>query len=201
MPAVEQPLLIVKDAAAWRAWLDANEDISDGVWLVLARKGTIDPTSLTYDQALDEALCSGWIDGQRQSRDGFTSKQRFTPRRKRSMWSARNVGLVGILQAEGRMRPRGEVEIQAAKTDGRWAAAYASTGRARIPLELAAALTAHAGAEAFFVDAGRHEQYAAIHWVKTATDPGVKLARAERVAAMAAGGQAWLDAQTGHTLF
>ena len=78
--------LIVADAASWRAWLDANEGVSDGVWLVLAKKGTTEPTSLSYAQAVDESLCSGWIDGQKRSRDETTFVERFTPRRPASLW-------------------------------------------------------------------------------------------------------------------
>lgn len=116
--------LVVRDARAWRQWLDANETASDGVWLLLAKKGATTPTSLSYQQALLEALCSGWIDGQRRARDEATFMQRFTPRRRRSIWSARNVGLVAQLIDEGRMRPRGLAEVDAAKADGRWERAY-----------------------------------------------------------------------------
>ena len=95
--------LIVRDAAAWRAWLAEHHAEPDGVWLVLAKKGTVEPTSLGYDDALEEALCHGWIDGQVERRDETTYKQRFTPRRKRSPWSKRNVGIAERLVAEGRM--------------------------------------------------------------------------------------------------
>src|SRR5215218_8183037 len=101
----EQPDLVLTDAAAWRGWLQEHHADVDGVWLVLAKKGTTAPTSLTYDEALDEALCHGWIDGQVRRRDETTYKQRFTPRRKRSPWSKRNVGIAERLAAEGRMHP------------------------------------------------------------------------------------------------
>src|SRR5690348_3541907 len=99
MPAAadDLPELIVPDAEAWRAWLTAHHGDDRGVWLVLAKKGTTQPTSLTYDAALDEALCFGWIDGQLRRRDDATTFQRFTPRRARSVWSARNVEKVGRL--------------------------------------------------------------------------------------------------------
>src|SRR6187431_2871965 len=90
MARLDVPTLIVSDAAAFRAWLDANQDRSEGVWLVLAKKGITDPTSLTYAQALEETLCQGWIDGQKRSRDAATFAQRFTPRRRTSQWSKRN---------------------------------------------------------------------------------------------------------------
>ena len=110
---------VVADRAAWRAWLDANEESSDGVWLLLAKKGTTEPTTLSYAEALDEALCSGWIDGQKRSHDAACFLQRFTPRRRASLWSQRNIGLVEGLIGEGRMRARGQSEIDRAKADGR----------------------------------------------------------------------------------
>src|SRR5712692_1909501 len=112
---VEQPELIVRDAAAWRAWLREHHDESAGVWLVLAKKGTVEPTSLTYDQALEEALCHGWIDGQVGRRDETTYRQRFTPRRRRSSWSKRNTGIAERLVAEGRMHPAGIAELERAR--------------------------------------------------------------------------------------
>src|SRR6476659_1887448 len=117
--------LIVPDTAAWRAWLEAHHADSPGVRLVLAKKGTTEPTSLSYDQALDEALCYGWIDGQVKRRDEGTYYQRFTPRRARSPWSKRNVGIAGRLDEEGRMHAAGQAEIERAQADGRWEAAYA----------------------------------------------------------------------------
>src|SRR5699024_2357029 len=124
---------IVADVTAWRAWLDTHEQQQEGVWLMLAKKGTIEPTTLTYAQALDEALCSGWIDGQKRSFDAATFLQRFTPRRPRSIWSARNVEHVARLQAEGRMRDRGLAEVAAAQADGRWERAYAGQATALVP--------------------------------------------------------------------
>src|SRR5919198_3666576 len=103
--------LVVKDVAAWRRWLAGHHTEQEGVWLVLAKKNTTQPTSLTYDEALEEALCHGWIDGQVRRRDEATYKQRFTPRRRRSPWSIRNVGLAVRLVAEGRMHPAGVAEM------------------------------------------------------------------------------------------
>ena len=172
--------LIVADAAAWRAWLDANEDASDGVWLVLAKKGTTDPTSLSYAQAVDEALCSGWIDGQKRSRDDTTFVERFTPRRSASLWSQRNIGLVEALTAEGRMRPRGHAEIERAKADGRWERAYASSRTASVPDDLAAALEVSAAAAATFATLNAANRYSVIHRIITApsaTSRGNRLAK------------------------
>ena len=140
--AADPPQLIVRDAAAWRTWLAENVDEQAGVWLVLAKKGTTDPTSLSYAAALEEALCHGWIDGQARRRDEGTYVQRFTPRRRRSMWSQRNVGIVERLTAEGRMHPQGLSEVARAKADGRWEAAYAGPANAEIPADLTEALAA-----------------------------------------------------------
>jgi len=112
--------LLVADVMGWRAWLDEYEDSEAAVYLVLARKGRLGPTTLTYAEALDEALCSGWIDGHARSRDADTTLRRFTPRRPRSNWSARNIGIVTRLEAEGRLRPRGQAEIARAKANGHW---------------------------------------------------------------------------------
>lgn len=118
--SVELPELVVADRAEWRTWLADHHDDLSGVWLVLAKKDTMQPTSLSYDQALDEALCHGWIDGQVRRRDEFTYAQRFTPRRAKSAWSKRNVGIVERLLREDRMHPAGLAQVARAKADGRW---------------------------------------------------------------------------------
>jgi uncharacterized protein YdeI (YjbR/CyaY-like superfamily) len=116
--------LIVADAEALRAWLTEHHAGSTGVWLALTNKGgTV--TTLTWHQAVDEALCIGWIDGQARNGDQAISWIRFTPRRPRSAWSQRNVEHVAGLEAPGRMLPPGRAAVQAAQADGRWAAAYA----------------------------------------------------------------------------
>jgi uncharacterized protein YdeI (YjbR/CyaY-like superfamily) len=175
-------VLVVRDAAAWRAWLDEHEheDDGDGVWLVLAKKGTLTPTSLSYAQALDEALCSGWIDGQKRSRDAATFLQRFTPRRRTSIWSQRNVGLVAGLVAQGRMRPRGQAEVDRARADGRWDRAYAGAASAEVPDDLAAALAASPAASAMFAGLSSANRYAVLHRVAAATPA----ARAGRIATL-----------------
>src|SRR5580704_5476598 len=136
------PELLIADAAAWRAWLEGHYADESGVWLVLAKKGTREPTSLSYDEALEEALCHGWIDGQVGRRDEHTYRQRFTPRRARSSWSKRNVGLVERLRAEGLMHPAGLEAVASAKDDGRWEAAYAGQATIEVPADLSAALDA-----------------------------------------------------------
>lgn len=181
MAADPSNVLIVRDVAAWRAWLDGNEDVSDGVWLVLAKKGVIDPTSLTYAQALDEALCSGWIDGQKRSRDEATFQQRFTPRRSRSIWSQRNVGIIDRLEAEGRMRPRGRDEVAKAKADGRWDRAYGGQADMQVPEDLASALAAVPGARERFEALPKSQQFSAVFGVTTAVKEATRAARIERI--------------------
>lgn len=132
--------LVLAHAERWREWLDANEDSSEGVWLLLAKKGTRTPTELGYDRALEEALCSGWIDGQRRGFDDTTFLQRFTPRRPGSNWSQRNVGIVQRLIEAGRMRARGHEEIDRARQDGRWDRAYPGPATATTPDDLTVAL-------------------------------------------------------------
>jgi uncharacterized protein YdeI (YjbR/CyaY-like superfamily) len=180
----EPEILVVADAAAWRAWLDLNEETSDGVWLLLAKKGTVSPTSLSYAQALDEALCSGWIDGQRQTYDATTFRQRYTPRRKASLWSQRNVGLVAGLIAEQRMRPRGFAEITRAQHDGRWDRAYAGQKSAEVPDDLTAALAVSPPAAAAFAALNSVNRYAVLHRIITAPTPQVRLNRLTKLVEM-----------------
>lgn len=190
MPAAVHDLLTVPDRAAWRAWLDAHEESSDGVWLVLAKKGTTDPTSLTYAEALDEALCSGWIDGQTASIDERVFRRRFTPRRKASLWSERNIGLVATLTAEGRMRPAGIREVERAQADGRWERAYAGQASAAEPEDLLAALAASPAAAATFATLSKVNRYAVIHRVSTAPNPTVRANRLAKLVAMLERGEA-----------
>lgn len=174
---------IVADAAAWRTWLDEHENDSDGVWLALAKKGTTTPTSLTYAEALDEALCSGWIDGQKRSLDAALFLQRFTPRRRRSMWSARNVEHIARLDEAGRMRERGSAEVEAAQTDGRWEAAYAGSADMVMPDDVIAAMAVDPHTEALFAALNAAERYSIYHRTITARSAE---ARARRIAAFVA---------------
>jgi uncharacterized protein YdeI (YjbR/CyaY-like superfamily) len=149
MVKAELDELVVADAAALRAWLRSNHDTSTGVWLALTKKGgTV--TTLTWQQAVDEALCFGWIDGQARKGDHETSWIRFTPRTRRSSWSQRNVTHVARLEAEGRMQPGGRAAVEAAQADGRWDAAYAPPSEAEVPADLAAAIAAVPAAQAMF---------------------------------------------------
>lgn len=169
--------LVIVDAEAWRIWLGENHQESDGVWLVLAKKNVTTPTSLTYDEALEEALCHGWIDGQRRSRDERTFIQRYTPRRTRSMWSKRNVDLVARLEQDGRMRPAGHAEIERAKSDGRWDKAYGGSSSLEIPEDLAVALAADPRAQAMFEILTSANRFAVVHRVNDAKRPETRAKR------------------------
>jgi uncharacterized protein YdeI (YjbR/CyaY-like superfamily) len=147
--ASEVPELLLPDAPAWRAWLVEHHADSPGVRLVLHNKGG-DVTTLTYAQALDDALCFGWIDGQVNRRDDGSHYQRFTPRRSRSPWSARNVTHVARLIEAGLMQPAGQAAVDAAKADGRWDAAYAGPATAETPADLLAAIAAEPEAQRMF---------------------------------------------------
>ena len=147
--APELPELLVPDAAAWRDWLAEHHSTESGVWLVLHKRGG-GVTTLTYADALDEALCYGWIDGQAASRDAESYLQRMTPRGPRSAWSARNVDHVARLEQENRMRDAGSAAVRAAKADGRWEHAYAGPATAEVPADLAEAISADPRAQAMF---------------------------------------------------
>ncbi len=189
MARLDVPTLIVSDAAAFRAWLDANRDGSEGVWLVLAKKGTTEPTSLTYAQAVEEALCQGWIDGQKRSRDATTFAQRFTPRRRTSQWSKRNVDIAEELIAGGRMLPSGLDEIERAQADGRWAAAYSGQAAATIPADLATALSANPAAEKMFAGLNGANRYAVLYRIETAKRAETRARRIEQYVKMLARGE------------
>ena len=187
MDEIEELLLI--DAAAWRAWLAERHAHAGAVWLVLAKKGTSMPTSLTYDQALEEALCHGWIDGQVRRRDDLTYRQRFTARRARSAWSKRNVALTERLTEEGRMHPAGLAEMDRAKADGRWESAYAGPASIEVPSELTAALAANPAAEATFAALSSQNRYAILYRIATAKRPQTRERRIAQFVAMLARGE------------
>jgi uncharacterized protein YdeI (YjbR/CyaY-like superfamily) len=181
--------LLVADAAAWRTWLRAHDGDEIGVELVLAKKGTTEPTTLTYEEALDEALCHGWIDGQVRRRDERTFRQRFTPRRARSQWSERNVGHIERLLAEGRMQPAGLAAVQRAKADGRWEAAYPGQSKIEVPADLATALAAAPKAKANFELLSSQNRYAVLYRIHSAKRSDTRTRRIDQFVAMLARGE------------
>jgi uncharacterized protein YdeI (YjbR/CyaY-like superfamily) len=187
--AEELPTLTVVTGAAWRAWLGENHERSMGVWLSLAKKGVTEPTSLTYDQALDEAICHGWIDGQVRRLDERTYRQRFTPRRAKSSWSKRNVAIAERLTSEGRMRPAGAAAVERAKADGRWDAAYAGQAAIEVPEDLAAALQAEPAAQAMFEILTSQNRFAVLLRIGNAKRADTRVRRIERFVSMLARGE------------
>jgi uncharacterized protein YdeI (YjbR/CyaY-like superfamily) len=165
--AHEVPVIAFRDAVEFEAWLAEHVDQVDGVWLKIAKKGSGVP-SLTDDEAVDIGLCYGWISGQRRSFDDVSYLQKYVPRRPRSRWSKVNVAKVEDLLAAGRMRPPGLAEVDAAKADGRWAAAYESQRNAAVPPDLAAALAASPQAAQVFDALTRTQRYAVILKLVTA---------------------------------
>jgi uncharacterized protein YdeI (YjbR/CyaY-like superfamily) len=180
--------LLVPRVEQWHDWLADNHGASPSIWLVLAKKGgTV--TSLTYDQALDEALCVGWIDGQVRRRDEQTYLQRWTPRRSRSPWSARNVSHIARLMAEGRMQPAGLAAVEAAKADGRWDVAYAGSATSELPADLLAAVAKDPQAQAMFDVLTKSNRYSLIYRVNEAKRADTRARRIEQLVAMLARGE------------
>ncbi len=171
-----------RDAAAFEAWLEAHVDLAPGVWLKIAKKRSGIP-SLTDDEAVDSGLCFGWISGQRKSLDESYYLQKYVPRRPRSRWSRVNVRKVVELSAAGRIRPSGRAEIDAARADGRWDAAYQSQKEATVPEDLAAALEASPSAASAFGTLGRTEQYAVILDLVTTRSPATRKAHLDKAIA------------------
>jgi uncharacterized protein YdeI (YjbR/CyaY-like superfamily) len=187
--SVDLPELLVNDATEWRTWLSAQHSSSTGVWLVLAKKGVTHPTALVYDDALVEAICFGWIDGQIRRRDETTFRRRFSPRGPRSPWSKRNVALAEKLAASGRMHRSGEDQVRRAKEDGRWEAAYAGQAEAQVPEDLAAALTANPRASEMFGTLTSANRYSVIYRISTAKKDETRAKRIKQLVEMLARGE------------
>jgi uncharacterized protein YdeI (YjbR/CyaY-like superfamily) len=175
-------------AADWESWLEEHHKSSPGVWLQLIKKGS-QQSAPTYEEALQVALCFGWIDGQGKALDADFSLQRFTPRRKRSVWSQRNRDRVRLLIDAGRMRPAGLAEVERARADGRWDAAYAPPSEAEIPEDLQAAIDANPAAAAFFVTIDRQNRFALIYRTTTAKKPETRAKRIAQFVEMLARGE------------
>lgn len=186
---MDLPELVVADAPAWRSWLSGHHRKSAGVWLVLAKKGTTQPTTLTYDEALEDAICFGWIDGQLERRDNTTFRRRFTPRNERSAWSKRNVTIAERLSVAGRMHRSGEEEVAKAKADGRWANAYAGQAKAAVPKDLAAALKVSPKARAMFETLTSANRYAILYRIENAKKAENRAKRIDQFVEMLARGE------------
>lgn len=166
----------------WESWLADHHEQADGLWLLIAKKGSRRAT-ITIGEALDVALCYGWIDSQRRGCNADYYLQRYSPRRSRSPWSKLNVERAEALIAQRRMRKPGLAAIAAAKADGRWAAAYVSQSRAGVPADLAAALKRNKRAEKNFRQLDKTSQYAITLPLLKATKPAIRLARLNKAIA------------------
>jgi len=182
------PTLSFASAEEWERWMEDEHARCDGVWLRFAKKNS-GHRSLTYAEALQAALCFGWIDGQAKSEGATHYVQRFTPRRARSIWSKRNREHAERLIADGRMRPAGLAEVERAKADGRWDGAYDGPRTATVPEDLRAALDARPGAAEFFESLDAQNRYAILHRIQTARRPETRARRIEKFATMCAGGE------------
>jgi uncharacterized protein YdeI (YjbR/CyaY-like superfamily) len=180
--AGEAEVIAFESAHSFERWLDFNAGLRAGVWLKIAKKGS-GLASLTDDEAVDVGLCFGWISGQRRSLDETHYLQKYVPRRARSRWSQVNVAKVEALTAAGRMQPSGIAEVDAAKADGRWAAAYQPQRDAVLPADLAQALASHADAKQVFEASTKTERYAIILTIETARTPAARNTKVERAIA------------------
>ncbi len=181
--AVELPIKAFKKPADWAKWLAANHAKSPGVWVRIAKKGS-GIASVTHPEALDVALCYGWIDGQRNANDEQTFLQKFTPRGPRSIWSQINREKVAALIASGQMQPAGLAAIERAKQNGQWEAAYASQKNITVPADLQAELDARPAAKAFFATLSGTNRYAILFRLATAKKPETRARRLEKFVGM-----------------
>ncbi|GGC94220.1 hypothetical protein GCM10011512_21570 [Tersicoccus solisilvae] len=193
MAATDAPRLRFADQAAWRAWLTEYQDDDGGVWLVFAKKDTVkrdpDARTVTYAEALEVALQHGWIDGQARSLDEACYLQRFTPRRPRSMWSVRNRTAVEAMIAAVTMAPRGLAEVERARADGRWEAAYAGPKDAAPHPDFVAALAANPEAAAFYATLSSQNRYALYFRIQNVKRAETRARRIEEFVAMLARGE------------
>lgn len=180
--------ILFKSAKAFEAWLKRNHAVSEGLWLKIAKRGANEP-SVTYPEAVEIALCWGWIDGQKKSLDDQHYLQRFTPRRARSVWSRINVNKVQALIEAGRMQPAGHAQIDAAKADGRWARAYDGARTSTVPEDLQAALEAEPAAKAFFATINASNRYAILWRIQTAARAETRARRIAQLVEMLARGE------------
>jgi uncharacterized protein YdeI (YjbR/CyaY-like superfamily) len=178
----EPPIAAFAAPDDWEAWLDAHHETSPGIWLKIAKKGAA--ASVSYAQALEVALCYGWIDGQKRALDDRFWLQRFTPRRPSSRWSRINRDKAQALIERGAMKPAGLREVERAKADGRWDAAYAGQASATLPDDLRAALDADARARAFFDALDSRNRYAIVYRVNDAKRPETRARRIAKYVAM-----------------
>ena len=181
----DTPVLLFKTPKAWATWLAKHHDQSRGVWMRLAKKGS-GVTSATYPEALDVALCYGWIDGQKKAEDERHWLQKFTPRGARNMWSKINCGKAEALIAQGLMKPAGLKEVERARPAGRWDAAYDGQQDITVPADLQSALDANEKAKAFFATLNSVNRYAILFRTHNAKRPETRARRITQLVDMLA---------------
>jgi uncharacterized protein YdeI (YjbR/CyaY-like superfamily) len=184
-PTDDLPVIAFDTVADMEVWLEANASSCPGIWLKIAKKAS-GVVTVSYAEALEVALCFGWIDGQKASYDETYFLQRFTPRRPRSKWSQVNVEHVDRLTKAGRMRPAGLAEVERAKADGRWDAAYGGMATISVPDDLQAALDANPQARDFFETISRTNRFAVLYRVYDAKRPETRARRIRDLVAMLA---------------
>jgi len=182
------PLVLFESQQEWEGWLDAHHAQPQGVWLKIAKKGA-QVSSVSYADALDGALCYGWIDAQKKPYDDTFWLQKFTPRRPKSVWSKVNTGKAMRLIEAGTMKPAGLREVDAAKQDGRWEAAYEPQSNLTIPDDFQVELDRHPQAKAFFDTLNKVNRYAMCHRIATAKKAETRKARIDKFIAMLAKGE------------
>ena len=178
-----RPILAFASQAEWEAWLDVEHASSDGVWLKFAKKGS-GVESVVYAEALEVALCYGWIDSQVKSLDERFYLQKFTPRRARSKWSRVNRDKIEELTKQGRMKPAGLAQVELAKADGRWEAAYASPANVEVPDDLQAALDGNTKAAEFWAGLNKSNRFAILYQLQDAKRPETRARRLEKFMGM-----------------
>ncbi len=184
----ELPIIAYETAEVWRKWLQQNFNNDDGIWMRIYKKAS-GIASVNYDGALEEALCYGWIDGQKKKYDDVSYLQKFTPRRPRSTWSKRNIGLVEKLEKEGKMCPSGLDQVKAAKDDGRWESAYDSPNNMTIPDDFLQELAKNKKAYDFFTTLNKSNIFA-IGWrLQTAKKPETRERRMKKILKMLTKGE------------
>ncbi len=185
---MELEIMLFETGEDWEEWLDANHKTSSGIWLKIVKKGA-DKTSPSYSEALDVALCFGWIDSQKGKFDDDFYLQRFTPRRRNSKWSQINVDKATALIEQGKMRASGMHEVEMAKSDGRWDAAYLSQSNIKVPDDLQKALDDNESARDFFNTLDSANRYAILYRVTTAKKTETRKKRIKQFVDMLAKGE------------
>jgi len=184
----ELPIIPFESPLQWEQWLEVNHTDENGIWLKFFKKGSSVP-SVTYEQALDEALCYGWIDGQKKTFDEQSYLIKFTPRRAKSIWSKKNIEHVARLYKQGKMKSRGINEAERAKADGRWEQAYDSPSNMKIPDDFLQQLTKNKKAKAFFDTLNKTNTYAIMWRLQTAKKPETREKRMKEILEMLSQGK------------